>query len=155
MTRERGCQRSGQKFSRASSPDTAYKLPPDSQLYPAAWELNCVLGGEAASPLCELRPLSEHVGAQITRALYGRQVWSPSLLGLLLTFYTIAMDVTLLRQGASLGSLAVCFPLKSQVCFCFLFFCFPACSSFPKPTSLSSPPACDLTRANNGGLYLL
>lgn len=126
MARERGCQRNGQKFSRACSPDTACKLPPDSQLYPVARELNCVLGGEAASLLCELRPLSEHVGAHITRALHGGQVWTPSLLVLLLTFHTIPMDLALLRQGASLNTLAVCFPLKSQVCFCFfvfLFFC--------------------------------
>lgn len=60
-------QRGGQKFSRASSPggvptDTACKLPPGLPGVPSVHSsLNCVLGGEAASPLCKLRPPSEHV----------------------------------------------------------------------------------------------
>lgn len=46
----------------------------------------------------------------------------------------------------------VCFSVKSQLNFSFFFF--SCLTLLPEPTSLPSPLACDLTRGNNGGLYL-
>lgn len=92
-------------------------------------------GGDAGSPLCKLRPLSGRVGTRTARAAWraGLEVLTPSS-------PHCNSGLALARKGVSLYTLGECFPLESQG-----FFPL-ACPSFPKPTSLTSPPACDLTR---------
>ena len=94
-----------------------------------------MLGGEAGSPLYKLRPLSERVGTWTARA-----AWWAGLEVLTSGSPNYNSGLALGRQGGLFVHLGCVF--LSEV----PGFFSPACPSFPTPTSLTSLPACDLTR---------